>query len=729
MGVRHLVWMLLVAVLAGAEPPDAVLGPREELGLLEDFTADRQALWTAASGSNVGFTVTAGYELPGVAETLLRCEPVRRDPTDREPGHNWFKVGRGDLPAGIVPAECDGLIIVLGSHRETKWWIQLVLTLADGRSYSTVVADASFPAGRMVQFELPLEVFRSADREPLTAALAAGLSGISLVTSTPGCAFYVDRIGVYRQERLTGWLDVTTNQPEHHLFEPGEPVRLTFTLGGTPPPGTAGFRYQIGDWTGTATDGGTVPLGDANEQTVDATPATHGYYEVTAFWIDADGAARSPRSCIRAEGTVPTGLATFAVLPTSIEANLARFREVGQRAYYGLHGDFLGLADRCGLAWRFGYTGWKWLEPERPARAGGPAPWAAAAIERGPEPAYRFHLLPMRPNLRGEIPAWALREGPEAPPFSEWDDYLAMLRDAVRVERARYPHQQPRLYGGAWELNLNMPPYVSQQPEFSPEQVVELFRRTREVVKAEDPDGLLLGPCPSVLDLAWFETVFRAGVLGYLDGIETHGYVESAYHPEENDFAGKLAGLRALMRRYNHGRELPIYITEAGYRGMLGGGHEYGEQAKRMVRTAIVCQGEGVQAFLAFFGIDYDRHDCFGFLFNKDVDGNPWSTRRCSPKPLVNAMAACSLALEGATPRGRAAGLDDDLWVYRFTRDGRSVTAAWTIGPSQPVRLPAAGEAEVMDFLGHRRPVEVMNGTVELVVGDAPQYLLCAGPD
>lgn len=727
MGARHLVWLVWVAAVAGAEPAEVVLGPREELGLLEDFTADRQALWTAAAGSNVGFTVAAGYELPGVAETLLRCEPIRRDQTDREPGHNWFSVGRGDLPAGIVPPECDGLTIVLGSHRETKWWIQLVLKLADGRAFSTVVADASFPAGRMVPFVLPLESFRSAEGEPLTAALAAGLRGISLVTSTPGCALYVDRIGTYRQERLTGWLEVNTNQPEHHLFEPGEPVRLTFTSRGTPPPGTAGFRYQISDWSGTTIDGGHVP--PAAEQTVDATPATHGYYEVTAFWTDADGDDLSARSCIRAEGTVPTGLATFAVLPTTIEANLARFREVGQRAYYGLHGDFLGLADRCGLAWRFGYTGWRWLEPERPVRDGGVAPWAAAAMERGPEPEHRFHILPMRPNLRGEIPAWAQRVGPEAPPFGDWDDYLAMLRDAVRVERARYPHQRPRLYGGAWELNLNMPPYISQQPEFTPAQVVELFRRTREVIAAEDPDGLLLGPCPSVLDLTWFETVFRAGVLDYLDGIETHGYVESAYHPEENDFPGKLAGLRALMRQYSHGRELPIYITEAGYRGMLGAGHEYREQAKRLVRTAIICQGEGVQAFLAFFGIDYDHHDCFGFLFNKDVDGNPWATRRCSPKPLVNAMAACSLALEGATPRGREAGLADDVWAYRFDRQGGAVRAVWTTGAPRPVRLAAEGEAEVMDFLGHRRAVAVVDGSVELVVDDAPRYLLCSGPN
>jgi len=225
--------------------------------------------------------------------------------------------------------------------------------------------------------------------------------------------------------------------------------------------------------------------------------------------------------------------------------------------------------------------------------------------------------------------------------------------------------------------------------------------------------------------MEWFETVFRAGVLAYLDGIETHGYIESAYNPEQNDYPGRLARLRALMRQYNNGRELPIYITEAGRPGLVGAKVVPLEQAQHVVRMAIVCKGEGVRVFLPFYGIDYDRPGQFGFLFNKEVDGNPWGTRRCCPKPLVNAMAACALALEGAEPLGRLLGLGDEVWAYRFQRAGQSIVAAWTTGPAREAKLPVTGAAaRVLDFEGHEQAVTPRDGAVTVTVSESPVYLL-----
>ncbi len=517
-----------------AQTPPIVLGPIEDLGLVEDFTADRQELWVGKAGSNVKFSTQAGYELPGVAGTLLRIEVNKHDPNVKEPGANWFRVDRAGLPDGLVAPDADGLRIMLGSQTETRWWIQVVVTVEGGPSYSKVICDGALPAGPMIEHNVPFSEFRAGDTS-LTAEQATKLRGISFITSTPTAILYVDRITTYRQERFTGWLDLTADHAENQIYERGQKVELTFAIGGTPPGEAKGFRYEVKDYDGQVTGGAKVALTGPKAYPIDATPQTHGYYEVTAFWTGADGGDLSAKSCLRAEGTMPTGLGTFAVLPCTLDENLAMFGRLGDRAYFGIHGDFLGLGDLLGLTWRFGYSGWRWLETTRPDRSKGPAEWAAKAIEKGAQPDYQVHILPMRPNLSGEIPAWAKRQGPEAPAFADWDDYLLFLRDAVRVEKARYPHQSPRLYGGAWEMNLNMPPYVSQQPEWTPDEVVDLFRRTREVVKAEDPDGLVLGPCPSVLNLEWFERVFQAGVLQYLDGIETHGYMEGAYQPEEND--------------------------------------------------------------------------------------------------------------------------------------------------------------------------------------------------
>jgi len=716
----------IVGPTGAQDDPEVVLGPFEEVAVVEDFPADRQAHWKPSAGSNVVYAVEAGCELPGVAATLLRLHPRQQNRSDSEPSHNWFQIARDDLPAGAVPAGIDGFRFLLASHAEAQWWIQVNLTTRDGQTFSTLLADHSFPAGRIVEYTVPLAEFRSEQQESLTAERARGLRGIAFTLSTPGTALYIDRVSVYRQARLSAWLDLTTSRPQTNLFQRTDPVALTFRVGGTPPAAARGFRVEVRDFWAKVVQRHTVRLTDAREYTLDATPKTHGYYEVRAFWTDAAGKDLQPHSCLRAEGTVPAGTGTFSVVPGTVAENVARFKRLGARAFFGLHGDFLGLADDVGLAWRFDYLGWRWIEPERPDRSAGPATWARDLVKNAPEPDYRFHILPFRGNLRSEIPAWALRQGDEAPPFADWEDYLAMLRDYVRAEKQLYPHMKPRLYGGAWEVNLNMPPYASQPPEFTPAQVVELFRRTRAVVKAEDPDGWVLGPCPSVIDLEWFERLFQAGVLRYLDGIETHGYCERVFTPEENDFPGKLARLRALMRRYG-GRVLPIYCTEAGHPGILGAQITHHSQAQRMVRTAIILKGEGVRVFLPFYGIDYDRAGYWGFCFNKEVDppAGPWSTKRISPKPMVNAVAACVRLLEGAAPKARLRTLGDDVWAYTFTRDGTTITAVWTPGKARTVRLPVgkAPSVEVVNLIGHSRRVKASGGAIRLPIDGSPQYV------
>lgn len=711
---------------AWAEDP-VVLGPLEEIGLIENFTAERAAAWQPRSGSNVAVEVQSGVELPGVAQTLLAVTMARKDPADTEPGNNWLAVACTDVAAGRIPPGADGFRFLIGSRVSLQQWVQVVLTTGVGATYSKVIADHTFPAGRIVEHTVPLGDFVDEAGRALTAAEAQTICGISFVLSAQPSTFYVDRISAYRQERLASWLEYATSMPGTNLFARDEQVWLTFTVGGARPEGATGFRWEVRDYWEARVNEGKVALTAADSYTVAATPRTHGYYEVAAYFQDAAGQDLSARSALRAEGTVPAGLGTFAVLPGTVAENVARFRELGDRAYFGLHGDLLDLADHVGLAWRFDYRNWFWTEPQRPDRAHGVAPWAQELLDGPPQPEYRRHILPFLGNLRDAVPQWARRDSPEAPPFANWDDYLALLRDCVRVEKHLYPHMKSRLYGGAWEVNLNMPPYVSNPPEFTPEQVVELFRRTREVVKAEDPDGLILGPCPSILDLAWFERVFEAGVLEYLDGIETHGYLSGVYRPEDNDYPVKIARLNALVRRYK-GCELPIYVTEAGIPGADGAEVVHRSQAERLVRMAIILKGEGVRVFLPFYGVDYDRMGAFGFCFNLDVDppAGPWHSKRVTPKPLVNAMATCVQMLEGATPRRRVRGLGDGVWAYAFAREEQTVVAIWAVEGKRAadVPVPRARTAKVVDFMGHGRTVAVTGGAVQVEAGEAPVYVV-----
>jgi hypothetical protein len=154
-------------------------------------------------------------------------------------------------------------------------------------------------------------------------------------------------------------------------------------------------------------------------------------------------------------------------------------------------------------------------------------------------------------------------------------------------------------------------------------------------------------------------------------------------------------------------------------------------QAERMVRTSIILKGEGVRVLLPFYGIDYERTECFGFLLNLDVDApsGPWSTRRASPKPVVSAMAVCVDQLEGAAAEGRVTGLDPEVLAYRFRRGETTITAVWSPGGKRPVSLPVSPLAEgapveVIDTMGRPVRAEARGGAVSLIAGEAPLYVV-----
>lgn len=733
MSTRRLGFALVVlafSVCAGADQAqETLLGPAQDCGKVVEMTAKEGALWTCRSGSNVTWQALPGYAIPGVATSLLKLSIQHTDPTNHQPDQNWFETERRDLAPGLIAAGADGLHISALSMKEAQWWVSLDLNLADGTTYSKVIVDAPFPAGQIVDFLVPFGDFKNRSGQQLTASLAGQLRDFGLVLGGGGGApnsFCLSQICSYRRPRYSYWLSFKTSHGENNLFYRAEPVVLRFAQGGRWPGASHGFRYEITDGGSRIVAHGTAPLCETGA--VEFRPALppFGYFEVRAFPTGPDGKDLLSASCIRAEGSVPEGLGTFCVLPATQAENIALFRKNGQRAFFGLHGDFLGLADHIGLTWRFDYAAWRYLEPTRPNRSAGPAPWAAERLAQPPAPDYQPHFQPFVFNMRSSLPAWAAGSGDRAPAFKSWDDAMAVVRDQVLVEKHVHPTMNPRIYGGAWEVNLNSQPYISQPPEYKAADVVELYRRVRGVVGANDPNGIVAGPCSLTLDLPWFEGIFKAGVLKYVDAIETHTYSRGAFTPEADDLAGSIEGLNALVRKYNQGKSLPVYCTERGDRGLIGGRQAYRVQAQLAVRAAIILKGEGVRFYLPFYGIDYDDGQ-YGFAFNLDIDSpnGPWATKRISPKPTVLAMAICVQQLEGARPVARIRSLGTDVWAYKFIRDHTTITAIWTTGASRVLRIPTQGKTVTeIDMMGARNTLAVRAGIVALQVSQSPRYVV-----
>jgi hypothetical protein len=712
-------------VSARAAEPRPLPGPIEELNVLDDFAADSKPAWKIGSGSNVDCSFETGLNIPGLAQSLARIALKINDGQDRDPGHNWFSMTR-TIPAGLITTNATGIRLIIGSEPAAQWWMRLSLQAGD-KSYSHVF-EPTYPRRTLIEHIFRFDEFTSGAGR-LHATEAASARSITLESSVPNATLYIDRIATYRQDTYTSWLSVTSSQPQHNIFQPGEPVLISFTPGGTIPRSATAFRFELQDFEERIVTNGMVAFGISNACKINLTPKSAGFYELRAFWVGADGKALEPRSCILAEGSLPAGIATFAAMPRSVAQNIEWFKTLSTNAFFGLHGDFLGLADLMGLSWRFDYSLWNSLEPQPPDRSHGLAPWAANLIQKeSPRPPYRLHIMPFGANLAP--PDWAKDKASKASPHIDWDDYLPVVHDCVEVEKHLYPNLHPRLYGVAWEINLNMPPYNLGQ-SFAPADVVELHRRVRALIKAADPDSVVLGPCPSNLNPQWMESIFAAGLLDVVDAIEAHGYADSGYAPEENDYPGKLGSIREAMRRHHHGKELPIYITEAGIRGVLGSKLTYRTQAQFMTRLAIILKGEGIHVFLPFYGIDYDRDGSWGLCFNLEVDAkSPWSTRRISPKPAVNALATCAGVLEGAAPLRRVTSLGENVWAYLFDRQGTAILAAWSPNGQKHTSIPLDKDdtVEVIDIMGHSSRLAVRNRALELLIDGSPQYLLGVTP-
>ena len=100
----------------------------------------------------------------------------------------------------------------------------------------------------------------------------------------------------------------------------------------------------------------------------------------------------------------------------------------------------------------------------------------------------------------------------------------------------------------------------------SPEDYARVLRAGYAAVKSENPSALVLGGAFAGYDYKWIEAFGRAGGFSSLDGFSAHPYVfaEGRKGTPESAFR-HLDELKALIDRLAPGRNLRVYITEAGW--------------------------------------------------------------------------------------------------------------------------------------------------------------------
>lgn len=629
-----------------------------------------------------------------------------------------------------VCAQADGIAFEAMADPGGAWWLQLAIRDTDGAFYRHVLTPQQLGATmstRLVAFDqfknkkgktLPID---KVDKLQITGA------------TYPDRLMLVKSWYLYSTAKRTieKGVHFKSNSPINNLFEPGKTVSLKFVCPQGMPDQARGLICEVRDYFDDVVFTHNFTTADAKDKTlsIDYNPTDSGFYDVQAWWVDGKGQKIEDRSCIRTTGSMPDGHGSFAVMPRTIKQSEQRMQRVGDDAFLGLHGVHSNLREMIGVSWMLKATRLKWVEPNKPAdRSSGYGAWVKALNDKTePYKPWFNNIVNLGINLNR--PKWAISDTPDvAPGLKSWDIYLNFFRDYIQVNKHNFPHMKHRIYDLAWEINLNQPGSGVHKPVYYPKDVVEIYKRARPILKREDPGALLVGPCCSspIENYSWNLPLFEDGLLQYLDGYNCHGY--HAPPPEEAQIPETFDKLRAAIKKYNHGKALPVYITELGYRSMYGSEDRQKDQARWHARVAGILKGEGIRAYYPFYSYDYKHRTdgSWGICYNLDPKMN-FGPKLVSPKAAVPALAVFADQTEGLDPVTRLAPLSDDQWGYVYaSKDGKDVVAmVWSVYRHHRMNLPVGDvkQVTVVDMMGRSRTLPVTNGMVALTLTPSPVYV------
>lgn len=260
-----------------------------------------------------------------------------------------------------------------------------------------------------------------------------------------------------------------------------------------------------------------------------------------------------------------------------------------------------------------------------------------------------------------------------------------------------------------WEI-WNEPNGGFWQPKADVTEYGNLALATAQAIKAADPGATVLAAGTATIPLPFFESLFKRGLLRYIDAVSFHPYRGSS--PETA--AAEYVQIRQLIARYANGKQMPLVSSEWGYNTV-----DISEktQAQYLARQWLTNIAEGIRV-----SIWYDWHDDgtdpkytehhFGTVHND-----------YTPKPAFLAAQALTHALAGYTFVKRLSLRSDNDYLLLFRQDKSLKLAAWTTGPEHTVSLPLTGPTQAQSLLDGAVQTLPGSATVSVGLSGSPQAL------
>lgn len=469
--------------------------------------------------------------------------------------------------------------------------------------------------------------------------------------------------------------------------------------------GTLGNLFTAGDdvalpydtnadtvrWRVTTADGRTV---DSGEEDADGAIALdgigRGWYALTA---DAyrDGARI---------GGAETTFAVLAAADVS-ETAMGRF---GAATHYGQNWDpaSIDALVRGGIAQFRDEIYWSEVETTR-----GVYDWSTARAEfldRARDSGVRPLLLAGYGN-----PLYDGGNGPVS------DEAVAAYADYAAAMAAEFGDMSTGIeIWNEWDLGLG------GNTNVAPEHYVNLLAAAAPAIEAVDPDLPVIGPAVANLNTDWLEDTFRLGALDHLDGLVLHPY---SYPVSAEALDELLTRIDALVKEYNDGASLPIWITEHGWpTGTNARAVPEHTQAANIAKSAIISAMHDVERYYVYDlvndGVDAaETEQNFGLLHHpRDPLG------AFTPKPAFASYSTAADVLAGAEFIARDTTIAD-LWDVAFSTPDGPVRALWATS-ARTVTVELRGDATLTDMYGASRAIDAGDGArIVVELRDGPVYL------
>lgn len=276
-----------------------------------------------------------------------------------------------------------------------------------------------------------------------------------------------------------------------------------------------------------------------------------------------------------------------------------------------------------------------------------------------------------------------------------------------------------------WEI-WNEPNITFWKPKPDAAQYAALALATAQAVRRADPQATLIAPGSSGFPWEFFETMFQAGVLAYLDGVSVHPYRN--YNKSPETAAEDYARLRALIARYTPAGKTPVPVIsgEWGY-ATHDKGVSLETQAAFIVRQQLANLSQRVP-----LSIWYDwKNDGLDPAYNEHHFGTVANDLR--PKPAYTAVRTLTQQLTGYRLARRLNLTNQADYLFLFVNDqGDQKLAAWTLDAEHTVSLET-GLADAANFAvhawdGQAQPVRLQGQQLPLALGARPQYVTLKKP-